>query len=1495
MGTGASKGTQENPSKVEKKKAAFIKQKEERKQLIDAVTSRNVQDTHHWIKRLKNVNFYDPVGKTPLHRAAFLGDVKIVQLLIQAGADVNMLAASIEPAVQFRSALHEVAERGERGHRSIIQLLVRAGVNIGGKDGRGKTALDIMAERGHKAAVHCLLDEGKAAAERNSEVDLLQLSANIRLYKPEDQQWIVVPPKVVNPNNVTLKLQEEDQLISDIFDFGHIEGELSENQVCIVKLPHDQALQDDERRLVAVAGKHLTGLPTWEFFFKSMEIKPYVVAEIAQLSWFAVVSRPLSDTFTVGSSGGELTSTVDPRASVKIPENTSSELKVVLEVLPVDESTTKRAQKHEEECKIVQSAGSVLRVTVTGPDGNHEDIETSRPVQLQLPVPRLLQEQSEADENDDVRILQDKHDNNWEDVTDVTDHSLVGGRVKCKLQKLETAGYITIFAKHLKGLAAAFGRVFRHRHIFNVNMLLFYNDSNPDDVRIYVGCCLSDKTRCETKDLKEDGYKMCLRPSEDIFLPEGEKFYIEFSGNVKPIDDEGTQNSLWFTFHSKKRRNHKEISVKVVDTDQEPRTQVLFKKPSEEQQDQAASAVTISSWTKTETDECFLTMTVCLPKKTPASSSSIAEAKLMSLANQELLINNRVEIIQNMVPQEVMNHLIQEWVFQPEEIEEIRNTQNTKSKQVAAILDKLPYKDDQTFDDFVKVLEITKHPYLVALLQGKAKPSPPTNVKVKSESSKSLKISWTPGSDGGCQQHFQITYCQKGSNNFGMPDEVKTPGVTSYQITGLQASTTYVVRVCGVNDLGTGGHQVAEGATQAGPTMSKHNHDVLRRTQDELVEKMQPEEVINDLVRKQVITTKETEYIRNTQSSRDLIIKALLDLLPFKGDRAYTELVASLDDTNQPYLAALLRESEKPDQPAEVTVTFTRHDSLDVSWTPGSNGGAKQHFEITCHKKGSGPTTSVPIEVKAGATSHRIGSLQSQTTYTVQVRGVNVMGQGQYQGTEVATRAKPTISGKNQQILDKHSDALVDRMQPKNVVDYLIQRKAIADTEGESMQHIDKSDGKGIVRRLLECLPYNGDKAFDGLLRFLEETKQDFLSALLHGVVKPDPPSGVTVTCVSHESLHVSWTPGSDGGSTQHFEILYQKKGDVTALPTVEVNEKGITNHLIDGLEQSTVYVVKVRGVNVLGPGEFQSEDTEATTSAGPTMSMEYQDLLKKARSEAAENMSPESVISYLTNASVLEPADAKIIRTSRTSTNEITCALLDLMPYKGDEGYRALLTALEATNQKYLAAVCCGKEKPSPPTDVTLASTCYDSLNVGWTPGYDGGSEQYFEITYRDKDRGGDFIAPPIEVKTLNVQNYQIEDLEESTTYVVRVRGVNELGHGDHQAADAEGTTRGAPAHPDFLIVKKKTDTSLTLSWKPGRIEGTPWKDYFLQYRAKATGASYPFYAPIRVTPQLATEYVIDDLEPDTAYTIRLYAERADKKSASVTLTGVTEPTGFV
>ncbi|XP_078689091.1 uncharacterized protein LOC144920647 [Branchiostoma floridae x Branchiostoma belcheri] len=1490
MGSGASTGSKEKESKESEARAADQKAMDDRKKLIEAVTSRNVQDTHHWIKCLKNVNFYDPFGKTPLHRAAFLGDFEIVDLLIRAGADVNMLASSSLPQVRSRSALHEASERGEKDHRRIIQRLVQVGVNIGEKDGRGKTALDIMSERGHKAAVHCLLDAG-VDKQRDSKEDLLQLSTNIRLYQPEDQKWHVVPPKIVNPNNVTLKLQEEDQLVSNIFDFSHIEGELSPDQVCIVKLPHDQVIPDESRRLVAVASKHLIGLPTWEFFYKSLDIKPYVVAEIAQLSWFAVLSRPLTDSFSVGSSGGELTSTADPRASLKIPENTSSDMTVVLEILPVDEKTTKRAQKHEDECKIVQSAGSVVRIKVIGPEGKEEDMEPSRPMALQLPAPKLLHGESEVDENE-LRILQDKQDNEWWDVTEDIKHRLVNDRVKCELKKLEKAGYITTYAKDLEGLAAAFGTVFMHRYRSDVNMLIFYNDKNPDDVRLYVGCCLSDDTRGETDDLIKDGYTMCQRPSKDIDIRVGQRFYIEFSGNVQPRDEEGIEDSLWFTFHPRKRRNHIETSVKVLDTSQDPRTNVHFKWPSQERQGQAASGNTKPNMTKAETDECFLTMQVCLPRETPGTSSSSKTAKL-SLANQELLRKNRVEIVNNMQPQEVMDHLYQEFVIESEELEEIRHSQNTRSKQVGALLDKLPYKDDQDFGRFIQVLQKTKHKFLAALLQGKAKPDPPTGVKVTSESSKSLTVSWTPGSDGGCQQHFQITFCQKGSSNFAAPDLVKTPGVTSYRITGLQASTTYEVKVWGVNDLGPGEDQKAEGTTQAGPTMSKHNQDILSRNRDEVMQKMQPEEVIDHLIQHRVITAEEAAKIRN---SRDPIVAALLDLLPFKGDRGFTVLLTALDDTNQSYLAALLRESEKPDPPTKITV-FARHDSLDVSWTPGKDGGSEQRFEIAYHRKDqAGATTASPVAVKAGATSHRIDSLQPKTTYTVKVRGVNVMGQGMYQETEVTTRAEPTMSKQCQELLDKHSAALVDRMQPQNVVDYLIQRDAIEATEKQSMENIDKSS-KGVVCRLLECLPFHGDKAFNGLLSFLEETKQNYLSALLRGVEKPGPPTGVAVTCVSHESLHVSWTPGPDGGSTQYFEIVYQKKEHGAALTTVpshtaQVKEEGVTKYLIDGLEPSTVYAVQVRGVNVLGPGEFQSQDAEAATKAGPNMSMEYQDLLKKARSEAAETMSPECVISNLISAGVLEEAEEKILRGSRTSASEITCALLDLLPYKGDEGYRGLLTALEATNQNYLAAVFQGKEIPSPPTDVTLISTCYDSLNVSWTPGYDGGCEQYFEITYRDKDRGADFITPPIEVKISNVNTYLIEDLQESTTYVVKVRGVNELGPGEYQTQDAEEITRGAPSHPDLLNVKKKTDTSLTMSWKPGRIdEDDPWEDYFLQYKEKSQGANFPYLAPIRVTPQLATEYTINGLQPYTTYSIKLYAKSATKTSKSVILVGVTNP----
>ena len=88
---------------------------------------------------------------TPLHNAAYRGDINAVKTLIEQGADVN---AREHPGV---TPLHTAA--GE-GHANVVTLLIEKGADVNAKSRRGYTPLMFAAMYGHADVAKFLIDRG---------------------------------------------------------------------------------------------------------------------------------------------------------------------------------------------------------------------------------------------------------------------------------------------------------------------------------------------------------------------------------------------------------------------------------------------------------------------------------------------------------------------------------------------------------------------------------------------------------------------------------------------------------------------------------------------------------------------------------------------------------------------------------------------------------------------------------------------------------------------------------------------------------------------------------------------------------------------------------------------------------------------------------------------------------------------------------------------------------------------------------------------------------------------------------------------------------------------------------------------------------------------------------------------------------------------------------------------------------------------------------------
>ena len=93
-------------------------------------------------------------GWTPLHAAAFYGQVDITRLLLQHKADDNA------QDLDGKTPLHKASENGNVGQVNVARLLLEHGADVNARDNYGNTPLHYASDGGYHEAVRLLVKHG---------------------------------------------------------------------------------------------------------------------------------------------------------------------------------------------------------------------------------------------------------------------------------------------------------------------------------------------------------------------------------------------------------------------------------------------------------------------------------------------------------------------------------------------------------------------------------------------------------------------------------------------------------------------------------------------------------------------------------------------------------------------------------------------------------------------------------------------------------------------------------------------------------------------------------------------------------------------------------------------------------------------------------------------------------------------------------------------------------------------------------------------------------------------------------------------------------------------------------------------------------------------------------------------------------------------------------------------------------------------------------------
>lgn len=112
-----------------------------------AIKDGNIDEVHTLIAAHPDINnILDRDKYTPLHFAALCGQPKIAQLLVDSGADTNR--QNIRGETPTHLAIWEPDFFPQKNRICVLRILLTAGADPSIKNRAGKTALDIVRERG---------------------------------------------------------------------------------------------------------------------------------------------------------------------------------------------------------------------------------------------------------------------------------------------------------------------------------------------------------------------------------------------------------------------------------------------------------------------------------------------------------------------------------------------------------------------------------------------------------------------------------------------------------------------------------------------------------------------------------------------------------------------------------------------------------------------------------------------------------------------------------------------------------------------------------------------------------------------------------------------------------------------------------------------------------------------------------------------------------------------------------------------------------------------------------------------------------------------------------------------------------------------------------------------------------------------------------------------------------------------------------------------------
>ena len=646
----------------------------------------------------------------------------------------------------------------------------------------------------------------------------------------------------------------------------------------------------------------------------------------------------------------------------------------------------------------------------------------------------------------------------------------------------------------------------------------------------------------------------------------------------------------------------------------------------------------------------------------------------------------------------------------------------------------------------------------------------------------SLRVTWTAPS--GSPTSYDLRYREDGTSAW---TDVFGLTVTTYDIAGLTASTTYDVQVrangsSGQSAYSSSSPQTTSTATApdapAAPTVMVLSSTSLR------VSWTAPDDGGDAITHYDV----RHRIGAGTWTQSDDITGTTTDLTGLSAGESYqvgVRAVNSVGDSGWSSSTTASTSMTAPAAPSAPTVTALSSASLRVTWTePDDGGDAITSYDLRHREAGTAAWTDVTDRTSR---TYDIAGLSAATSYQVQVRATNSEGDSGWSstGTGETDAAAPDAPSAPTLTVLSETEFRVTWTEP--------------DDNGEAITSYDLryresgtsawTDVTDRTSRTYDIAGLSVATSYQVQVRATNSVGDSGWSSSTTAstsTTTPSAPDAPTVTALSSTSLRATWTEPDDGGDAiTSYDLRYREAG--TSAWT-DVTDRTSRTYDITGLSVATSYQVQVRATNSEGDSGWSSSGTGETDAAAPDAPSAPTLTVLSATSIRAVWSAPAS------NGEAITFYDVRYRRGSAawSQVDDITTTTTDITALSPATEYEVAVRATNSVGDSAWSSSTSATTQtttPSAPAAPTVTGASTTSIEVEWdAPVEDGGVVvTSYDVRYRATG-----TVTWTQTDDITVTSATITGLSAGSTYEAQVRATNSVGDSGWSAS-GEGDTSPA------------------------------------------------------------------------------------------------------